>query len=369
MKVPFADLKLQYESIKTEIDNAIFNCINTNTFIGGEPVKKFENEFADFCKSQFCIGCGNGTDALEISLKALGLKPGDEVIVPAVSFIATSEAVTNAAGRVVFCDIDKYTYNIDATKIESLLTSKTKGIIPVHLYGQMADMTVLKHLAKKHGLFMVEDSAQAHGATFNNMPPGYYSDATIFSFYPGKNLGAYGDAGAIITNSENIFTRAKMATNHGRMSKYNHEFEGRSSRLDSLQASILSIKLKHLLSWSNLRKNHATYYHDRLKNNEALTIPYQHPDASSVFHLYVIKVSSDIRDKLREYLAKKGINTGIHYPDALPYLPAYKHLNHNKNDFPVAFKHVKQVISLPMFPEMTSEQLEYVCDCIEKFFS
>lgn len=365
MIVPFVDLHAQYESIKEEISVAMAEVLGKSSFIGGPQVKQFETAFADFCGTKFCVGVGNGTDALFIALKALGVGQGDEVIIPANTFIATAEAVTMVGARVVFADIEPMTYNIDAQGIEARITDRTKVIIPVHLYGQPADMTSIATIARKHGLKVIEDAAQAHGATYHGRKVGSISDMACFSFYPGKNLGAYGDAGAIVTDNEDLAVKAKMFANHGRIDKYNHQMEGVNSRLDALQAAILNVKLKHLPDWNGRRRNNALQYNEYLKDLNIIT-PYQMKDVESVYHLYVVRVPYGVRDLLQQQLNSDGIATGIHYPTALPNLLAYRYLNHKEADFPRATKASEEILSLPMFPELSTEAIMYVADKIRK---
>jgi len=366
MKVPFVDLKAQYRSIKAEIDAAIADVIENTAFIGGSAVESFERDFAEFIGASHCVGVGNGTDAIFIALKSLGIGEGDEVITAANSFIATSEAITQTGARVVFCDVDDSTYNIDPELIASRITSRTKAIVPVHLYGRPADLETLGRLAREHGLKIVEDAAQAHGARIGDRKVGSFGDVACFSFYPGKNLGAYGDAGAIVTNKEELATRMRMFKNHGRSGKYDHEFEGVNSRLDGLQAAVLNVKLRHLEEWSEKRYACAVAYNDRLAGRDAVTCPQLPGPGGHVFHLYVIRTSR--REELREFLGSRGIATGVHYPIALPNLNAYGYMEHEESDFPVASRLQGEVLSLPMFPELTSEQIEYVANAVRGFF-
>ena len=366
MNIPFVDLKAQYGSIKNEIDQAMSDVISKTAFIGGPFVKSFESQFAEFCDVTNCVGVGNGTDALFIALKALGIGEGDEVITVANSFIATSEAITMTGAKVVFVDIDSRTYNIDVNKIEENITQNTRAIIPVHLYGQPADMDPILAVAQKHGLYVVEDAAQAHGAEYKGIKVGSIGDMACFSFYPGKNLGAYGDGGAIVTNDDELALKARMLANHGRVEKYNHEVEGFNSRLDGLQAAILSVKLRHLPEWSDRRRENAYLYNKVLKDSGVVT-PVEIDDVKAVYHLYVVRVKNGKRQELQKFLKSNGIATGIHYPIALPNLKAYAYLNHTEDDFPEATKASKEILSLPMFPELLSEQIEYVTDRIKEF--
>jgi dTDP-4-amino-4,6-dideoxygalactose transaminase len=378
MKIPFVDLKAQYESIKDEIDTAIADVIAQTAFIGGPFVKSFESAFAEFCHVKHCIGVGNGTDALFIALKALGIGQGDEVVTVANSFIATSEAITMTGARVVFVDINPETYNMDPNKLEEYLESRfqaskpsglqaiPKAIIPVHLYGQPADMDPILDLAKKYNLKIVEDAAQAHGAEYKGCRVGSLGDMACFSFYPGKNLGAYGDAGAIVTNDDQLALKTRMLANHGRVEKYNHEVEGFNSRLDNLQGAILGVKLRHLNEWTEKRRKNAYLYNEYLKNTELIT-PVEIDDARAVYHLYVVRVKNGLRQKLQEHLKSSGISTGIHYPIALPNLKAYEYLNYKENDFPIATQASQEILSLPMFPELTKDQIKYIADKIKTF--
>ncbi|HAQ39049.1 MAG TPA: erythromycin biosynthesis sensory transduction protein eryC1 [Bacteroidetes bacterium] len=364
MIIPFLDLKAQYISIKHEIDNAVLYVIENSVFIKSQQVKDFEKEFARLHNVKHCIGVGNGTDAITISLKALGIKQGDEVIVPANSFIATSEAVTSAGGKVVFVDNNPETYTIDIAKIEESITSKTKFIIPVHLYGQPAKMDAIIEIASKYGLKIIEDSAQAHLAEFNGsngwQKVGNFGDMATFSFYPGKNLGAYGDAGAILTNDDELARIARMYADHGRISKYDHEFEGFNSRLDGIQAAVLNVKLKYIQDWTENRREIASIFLNEMKN-EAIDLPKVPSNVKPVWHLFVL------RSKKREYILKqlesKGIQTGIHYPIALPNLKAYYYLKGN-GKFPIANQYQNQIFSIPIFPELSENQVNYIIDTI-----
>jgi dTDP-4-amino-4,6-dideoxygalactose transaminase len=356
MKIPFVDLNAQYYSIKEEIDEAISSVIQDSAFIGGQYAKNFEQNFANYIGVKNSIGVGNGTDALYIALKALEISEGDKVITVANTFIATPEAITMTGARVVFVDCDKETYNIDVDKIESAISPKTRAIIPVHLYGQPADMDRIKHIAKKHNLYVVEDAAQAHGSEYKGLRVGTIGAIACFSFFPGKNLGAYGDAGAIVTNNDGLARKARMFANHGRIEKYNHEFEGTNSRLDGLQAAILDIKLKYLDKWTERRRTIAKVYDAALK--DIVITPSVMPDVKHVYHLYVIRIKN--RDRVKELLAEKEIATGIHYPIPLPFLKAYGYLGHKPADFPVAYSMKDEILSLPIHGDMTDEQVEYV---------
>lgn len=366
MNIPFVDLKSQYASIKDKIDKVMSEVVSKSAFIGGPYIESFENNFARSCNRNHCVGVGNGTDALYIALRALGIGPGDEVITAANSFIATSEAITMAGAKVVFVDINPQTYNIDVTRVEGKISYKTKAITPVHLYGQPAEMDEILEIANKYNLKVIEDAAQAHNALYKGREIGSLGDAACFSFYPGKNLGAYGDAGAIVTDDEELAIKARKIGNHGRSAKYNHEFEGVNSRLDGLQAAILDVKLKYLPEWTEARRKNAYLYNEYLKDTELVT-PEEIDNVKAVYHLYVVRVKAEKRSELQEYLKSKGIATGIHYPIALPNLKAYEYLNHKESDFSEASRASKEIVSLPIFPELTESQIQYITDAIKDF--
>lgn len=359
MKVPFVDLKQQYQNLKSEIDAAIAAVIDDTAFISGQYAQKFEQDFAAFLGIPHVMSCANGTDSLEILLAAFGIGHGHEVIVPANSWISTSESVTTAGAKVVFVDSDPLSYTINVNLIEEKITPQTKAIIPVHLYGCPADMDPILEIARKHQLIVIEDCAQAHGATYNGRKAGTMGHASSFSFYPGKNLGAYGDAGCMATADDNIAMRARMIANHGRLGKHDHGLEGRNSRLDGMQAAILSSKLPYLESWTEARIRHAHLY-NRLLAGSGLQLPQIPENSRHVFHLYVTKVKK--RDAVQDHLKVNGIETGIHYPIALPLLKAYAYQENKPDDFPVASGQMNELISLPMYAELTDEQIHYVCD-------
>ena len=365
MEVPFVDLKAQYRSISDEIGEAMKRVIDDTAFIGGKYAESFERHFADYVGVRRCVGVGNGTDALFIALKALGVGEGDEVITAANTFIATSEAITMAGARVVFVDCDEKTYNIDVKRLEDAITDKTKAVIPVHLYGQPADMDELLEIVKRHGLIVIEDAAQAHGARYRGRNVGSLGDCACFSFYPGKNLGAYGDAGAIMTDDAEVAERARIFANHGRKSKYDHGFEGVNSRLDGFQGAILDVKLLHLDKWIERRRTIAGMYDEGLK--DVVITPVARPDVRHVYHLYVIRVKN--RDKLMGFLKEKGISTGIHYPIPLPFLEAYRYLKHSPLDFPVAYSQKDELLSIPIHGDLTDEQVAYVVDQLREGLS
>lgn len=359
MGIPFVDLKAQYQRIKPEIDATIQDVVSNTAFIGGKKLKEFEVAFAEFCGAKHAIGVGNGTDALEIALKGLGVGDGDEVITVSHSFIATSEAIKQVGGQVRFVDIDPRTYTLDPDKLAAAITPRTKVIIPVHLYGQPADMQRIMQIAEQHGIKVLEDSAQAHGAVYQGQRPGTLGHIAAFSFYPGKNLGAYGDGGAIVTNDDELAKFCRMYANHGRLTKYEHEFEGVNSRLDGLQAAILNVKVKYLDGWNAERRQAAAWYDELLTPlSPTVTIPHVQAETSPVYHLYVIQVPE--RDALLERLSAAGISGGVHYPVPLHEQPAYRHLNHAPEDFPITHAVARNIVSLPMFPEITREQVEAV---------
>lgn len=370
MNIPFVDLKTQYLSLKGEIDKAIFDVIEDLSFVGtsnNKYVSEFENKFSEFTTAKYCIACANGTDSLEISLKALGIGIGDEVIVPSLSWIATSEAVSNIGATPVFVDIEPEYYTIDVNKIEEKITTKTKAIIPVHLYGHPADMEKILKIASKNNLKVVEDCAQAHGAKINGKVVGTFGDLGSFSFFPGKNLGAFGDAGGIVTNNEALAKACRMISQHGQLDKkHYHYIEGRNSRMDGIQASVLNVKLEYLTRWNDLRNEKALLYSNLLNG-----LPIQLPKGKSgnfhAFHLYVIRC--ECRDDLMKYLGERGIATAIQYPTSLPFLEAYKQGKHIKEHFPISYEYQSKILSLPIFPELTSEQVVFITDQITGYFS
>lgn len=364
-QIPFVDLHAQYQNIKDEIDFVIGDVIQKSLFVRGPYVDKFEQMFAEAMERKHCVSCANGTDSLYIAMVALGVKPGDEVLAPAHSWISTTETITQAGGKVVFCDTDKDTFTIDPTSIEEKITPNTVGIIPVHLYGQPADMDAIMAIAKKHNLWVLEDCAQAHLARYKGQLVGTFGDVASFSFYPGKNLGAMGDAGAVVTNDQALAEKMAMFARHGGLKKGDHKIEGINSRMDGLQAAILSVKLKYLSQWTIRRQEVARRYDALLANLPGITTPKVAEGREAVWHLYVIQCGQ--RDALAKHLAAKGIQTVINYPVALPFLPAYRRFNHTPADFPVAHNHQGRILSLPIFPEITDEQLQSVADAIREF--
>jgi len=362
MSIPFMDLSGCYDQIYDEIMEKIKYLIDNTRFIGGEEVEKFEEEFADYCNAEYAIACGNGTDALILALHALGIGPGDKVITVPNTFIATAEAVNNVGAQVDFVDVREDTYLMDPMRLRNYLerqesTTNIKAVIPVHLYGQMADMEAIMEIAKEYDLKVIEDAAQAHGAELNEKRAGGYGDVATFSFYPGKNLGAFGDAGAVITNDRNIANKVKMLANHGRIEKYEHQLEGYNSRLDSIQATVLRVKLKYLKEWTTARIKKANYYNELLSEQEVIT-PVVKNVARHVYHLYVVRTKE--RDRLRSKLNEMNISTGIHYPIPLHLQPAYNYLGYKVGDYPVSEKVSNEILSLPLWPEITKQEINKV---------
>ena len=366
MKIPFVDLHTQYLDNKTSIDTAIETVIKETSFIKGTHVKQFEENYAKAIGVKHCIGVANGTDAIYIVLKMLGIGEGDEVITAAISWISTSETITQAGATPVFVDINPDTYTIDCSLIEKRITSKTKAIIPVHIYGQPADLKPIIDICNKYNLQLIEDCAQAHFAEYNNKYVGTYGIAATFSFYPGKNLGAYGDAGAIITNDDELAEKCRMYSNHGALVKHHHIIEGINSRLDGLQAAILNAKLPLIHKWNKKRLANAMYYSEILADIKELNLPEIRENIFHIFHVYCIRAEK--RDELQNFLKENGIETAIHYPVALPNMPAYKYRGYKPSDFPIASSYQDKILSLPMFPELSKEQMDYVAAKIKEFY-
>jgi dTDP-4-amino-4,6-dideoxygalactose transaminase len=365
VKVPFVDLRAQYASIKDGIDKAIQTVIDNTAFIGGEHVAEFENKFKSLIDVKHCIPVANGTDAIYITLKMLGIGQGDEVITVANSWISTSETISQTGAKPVFVDIDKYD-TISVKDIESVIGPNTKAIIPVHLYGQACDMEGIISLCSKHGLKLIEDCAQSHLTEYKGQVVGTFGNAATFSFYPGKNLGAYGDAGAVITNDDNLAEKIRMYANHGALIKHHHKIEGVNSRLDGLQAAVLNVKLDHLKRWTYERNLNAQLYNKYLANIEQIETPSERNNTRHSYHLYVIK--TDQRDELKSFLSNRGIQTAIHYPTPLPYLKAYEYLRVQGKDFPGSLRNSKRILSLPMYPELSEKEIKYVSSAIADFF-
>jgi dTDP-4-amino-4,6-dideoxygalactose transaminase len=365
MKVPFADLKTQYHHIKNEIDSAIAKVIDETAFIGGSFVNEFEEKFAALYGVKNVVACGNGTDSLYIIMKMVGIGSGDEVITPANSWISSSETITQTGAKPVFADVHPYYFSMDEEKIESKITKYTKAIIAVHLQGQMCDIQKIKAICDKHHLFLIEDCAQSHFSEYENKRAGLFGVAGSFSFYPGKNLGAYGDAGCIMTDDDELAKKCKMYARHGALKKHHHQIEGINSRLDGMQAAILTAKLPFILDWTEKRIEHARLYDQYLSGIDGIIPPKVRANTKHSYHLYVIRAKR--RDELREFLKSQGIETVLHYPTALPNLEAYQYLGHIPSDFPVATQLEKEILSLPMYPEMTEAMIRYVAENIKLF--
>jgi len=364
MNIPFVDLQAQYRSIKPEIDRAIAAVIEETAFVSGPYASRFESEFAAYSGHKHVISCANGTDSLEILLRAMGIKAGDEIIVPALSWISTSECLATVGAIPVFVDVNEYGL-IDVSLIEEHITEKTRAIIPVHLWGQPADMTTIMAIAEKQGLLVIEDCAQSHGAMIGSKKTGTFGHAASFSFYPGKNLGAYGDAGAMATNDDNIAETARIIANHGQVRKHQHLIEGRNSRMDGIQAAILSAKLPHLEKWTEARIRNAALYREAL-GEDLVECPPMRGDVRHVYHLFVVQ--SFDRDELMSHLSAQGIGVAIHYPTPLPLLEAYSYLGLNAARFPIASHLCSSIISLPMYAELSESQIEQVAASVRSFF-
>ena len=367
MRVPYNDLHAQYLTIKADVDAAIARTIRDSAFIRGPEVEAFERNFAQAIGTKHCVSCANGTDALYIAFRALGLQPGDEVITSAHSWIATSETITQAGGRVVFADTEAATCTIDPASVEKKITARTRGIVPVHLYGQPADMDAIMALARKHNLWVVEDCAQAHLARYRGRAVGTFGVLATYSFYPGKNLGAMGDAGCLVTNDDQLADFAAMFARHGGKTKGDHQIEGINSRLDGLQAAVLNVKLAHLARWTQTRRELAAAYHQRLTGVGDLVLPVAADGRDHVYHIYAVRTAR--RDALKAHLAAHGIQTQLNYPTALPFLPAYARLGHVPADFPQAHAHQSQLLSLPLYPEITGAQIDFLVEQIKAFFA
>jgi len=364
--VPLVDLAAQYRTIAPEVEQAAAKVLREADFILGSEVKRFEQEFAEFCESRYAVGVDSGTSAIELALRAYEIGAGHEVITAANSFIATSLAVSHAGATPVLIDVDPRTYTIDVAVIEQAITPRTKAIIPVHLYGHPAYMDRIQEIAERHRLVVIEDACQAHGARYRGRRVGSWSHASAFSFYPGKNLGAYGDGGMVVTNDQRIAQRVEMLRNYGQQEKYHHLFRGYNRRLDTLQAAVLRVKLRYLERWNEARRRHAALYHKLLKGS-GVGLPSEAADARSAWHLYVIRVGH--RDALREHLASRGISTGVHYPIPIHLQPAYQDLGHKAGDFPISESSARSILSLPMYAELVRRQIELVAEAIREFMS
>jgi dTDP-4-amino-4,6-dideoxygalactose transaminase len=390
MEIPFLDLKTPHRELEEELVAVFRKCVRNASFVGGAQVQGFEEEFAQFCESKYCIAVNSGTDALRFALIAAGIGSGDEVITVPNTFIATTEAISQTGASIAFVDIDEKTYNMDPNKLEdylkfripqSAIRNRPKAVLPVHLYGQPADMDSILEIANRYGLIVIEDACQAHGALYYSRKDerwkkaGSMGLAGCFSFYPGKNLGACGEGGAVTTNDEAIAQKIRMLRDHGQAKKYYHELEGYNGRLDAIQCGILRIKLKHLSEWNEKRRRNALFYNDLLTepttrnpqpgtHNTILT-PCEPSWSKAVYHLYIIRTKK--RDELQKFLAENGINTGLHYPIPLHLQAAYKDLNLRNGNYPITEKVAQEILSLPMFPDLTEEQIKYVSEKIKEF--
>lgn len=370
MEIPLLNLKEQYANIKKDVDEAIQNVLNSGSFILGENVKRLEEEVASFLGSKFGIGVASGTDALELSLRALGIGAGDEVITTPFTFIATAEAISIIGAKPAFADIELDTYNLDPELFEKKIGSRTKAVIPVHLYGQSCAMDKIVDTARKHNLKIVEDCAQAIGAEYKGKKAGTFGDCGCFSFFPSKNLGAYGDAGMVVTDDKDVALTLDMLRKHGSSKKYFHEIEGCNSRLDELQAAILRVKLKHLSQWNKARIKYAALYDTGFKKyglEEKVVLPKQMRDTLHIYHLYCIRAAE--RDELKKFLQAKGIATAIHYPLSVHLQEAYRYLGYKEGDFPNSELATRRILALPMYPEMKEEQINYIVENIRNFYA
>lgn len=358
---------MQYTAIRSEMDRSIAAVLTKAQFIGGEPVKQFEQAFAEKLSATHCISTGNGTDSLFLILKALNLKAGDEVITPAFSCIPSAETISLAGATPVFCDVDSRYYTIDPDQVKKKITSRTKAVIAVHLYGQAAPVIELKKICDQHNLFLIEDCAQGHLTKDGSAFAGTVGVAGAFSFYPTKNLGAYGDAGCIVTGDSTLAERVRRLRNHGALVKDDHELEGTNSRMDTLQAAILNVKLNYLEQWNVRRHELAHNYIQQLGDVSQIQLPAERPYTTHTHHLFCIRTKQ--RENLQKHLTGQGIETLIHYPKGLPFTPAYKHLNHSEQDFPVTASLQNEVLSLPLYPELTHQELDYVATTIRQYFS
>ena len=375
MKVPFLDLKAQYATIKDEVNPAIQEVLDNTAFILGKSVSQFEKEFANVHNVKHCVGTSSGTDANHLALWALDIKQGDEVIIPANTFIATAWGATLCNAKPVFVDCHPASYNIDPEKIESKITSKTKAIVAVHLYGQSAEMDALKKIAIENNVFLIEDAAQAHLAEYKGKMVGGLSEVASFSFYPGKNLGAYGEAGAVVSNNERLANKIIKLREHGQSEKYYHDTFGHNYRMEGIQGAVLRVKLKYLSSWTDERRKVAANYQKLLGNIKQISLPAELPNLKHVYHLYVVRVNGksiekreETRDKLRAFLSENGIASGLHYPVPLHLQKCFDYLGYKKGDFPVTEDLAQSGFSLPMFPELKNDQISYIAEKIHEFF-
>ena len=362
MKVPFLDLKAHHAPLLDKFEGAIREVIQSSAFAGGPFVERFEEEFAAYCDSRYAVGVGNGTDALWLALLALGIGAGDEVITVPNTFMATAEAIPYCNARPVFVDVDEHTFTMNPAGLKKALTAKTKAIIPVHLFGQPADMDPILEFARTHRLFVIEDAAQAHGAEYKGRKAGTMGDAGCFSFYPGKNLGAFGEAGAVVTDNADLQKRIQVLRDHGQARKYHHTMVGWNCRMDGIQAAVLSIKLRHLEAGNLLRRGHALQYNQAFAGNDEVATPFEASYARHVYHIYPVRVRE--RDEVRRRLEGQGIGCAVHYPIPIHLQEAYRNLGYTEGTFPIAERLANEFLSLPMFPELTKEQIEYVARAV-----
>jgi dTDP-4-amino-4,6-dideoxygalactose transaminase len=367
LRVPFVDLKAQYRLLKREMDRSVLEVCESGGFVLGEPLETFEACFAQYLGCRYALGVSSGLDALRLALEALNVGPGDEVIIPANTFIATAFAVSAVGARPVLVDMDPHSFNMDPELTEKAITDATRAIIPVHLYGQPADMEAIVDIARRHGLFVIEDACQAHGSRYKGRRTGTLGDIGCFSFYPTKNLGAYGDGGALVTNDARVAERVACLRNYGQQVRYHHIEKGWTARLDTLQAAVLTVKMKHLDEWNRRRSAHAMFYDEQLKTIGELRLPEVLPCRDHVFHLYVIRTQE--RDQLQAFLRSREIGTLIHYPIPIHLQKAYADSGYKAGDFPKTEQSANEILSLPMYPEMQSSQREYVVEAVSEFFT
>ena len=364
MKVPFVDLQTQFSALREKIIPAIESVMVRSAFVLGDEVAQFEQSFAEFCGTKHCVSVASGCDALLWAIKACGLGPGDEIITATNTYIATVLAISQAGATPVLVDCLEDSFEIDPKAVEAAVTPKTKAIIPVHLYGQSADMDAILAVAEKNGLKVIEDAAQAHGASYRDKPCGSMGDVGCFSFYPGKNLGAYGDGGAVVTDDDDIAKQVRMLRNYGQSKKYYHDVIGWNSRLDTVQAAVLNVKLPHLHAWNDARRKNADRYREGLSDID-VTTPVEVAGNRHIYHLFVIRIRN--RNKALEFLSNKGVSCGIHYPIPVHLQKAYEILKYDSGAFPVAERVANEILSLPMFPELSDEQVEFVCQNLAAF--
>lgn len=368
MKIPFVDLAWQHGVIQEDLKKRFEAIFERASFIGGKDVEEFESNFARYLGVRHAIGVANGTDALLLSLRALGISPGDEVVTVPTTFVATASAIVHACATPVFVDIDPETRSFNVSELRARITPRTKAIIPVHLYGQPVPLGPIYEIARENNLFLVEDACQAQGAEYKGKKVGTFGDFGCFSFYPGKNLGAYGDAGAIVTNDDSLAEKTKKLRNHGGIGKYEHDILGYNSRLDALQAAVLDEKLEFLDEWNEMRRGIARLYDEGLKNIPALAFYPPLPDTSPVYHLYIVRVAPRDRDRFIQFLRDRGIATGIHYPEPVHLLQPFQRFGYKKCDFPIAEEYMRAIVSLPIFPGMTDGQVQYVIKAVKEYF-